>query len=118
MVSPNIIYEKEFYQLRQLVPETQAIRESYIKYADIKMPIEDVLLRLQGHQQFIKNLFDPTTPYKRLLLNHGTGTGKTVIINTLAKDHIAYFKTPDSVAEHVELLQDNLVLNENNLVTD
>ena len=32
--------------------------------------------------------------------------------------HIAYFKTPDSVAEHVELLQDNLVLNENNLVTD
>lgn len=32
--------------------------------------------------------------------------------------HIAYFKAPDSVAEHVELLQDNLVLNETNLVAD
>lgn len=32
--------------------------------------------------------------------------------------HIAYFKAPDSVAEHVELLQDNLVLDENNLITD
>jgi len=26
--------------------------------------------------------------------------------------HIAYFKKPDTVAEHVELLQDNLVLSE------
>jgi predicted deacylase len=32
--------------------------------------------------------------------------------------HIAYFKAPDSVAEHVELLQDNLVLDENNLIAD
>ncbi|GAB5381929.1 MAG: succinylglutamate desuccinylase/aspartoacylase family protein [Aliiglaciecola sp.] len=28
--------------------------------------------------------------------------------------HLAYFKTPNSVAEHVELLQDNLVSEENN----
>lgn len=32
--------------------------------------------------------------------------------------HIAYFKAPDSVAEHVELLQDNLVQDQNNLNID
>ncbi|WP_338040912.1 succinylglutamate desuccinylase/aspartoacylase family protein [Marinomonas algicola] len=32
--------------------------------------------------------------------------------------HIAYFKAPDSVAEHVEFLQDNLMLDENNLDLD
>lgn len=31
---------------------------------------------------------------------------------------IAYFKAPDSVAEHVEFLQDNLELDENNFDTD
>jgi hypothetical protein len=30
--------------------------------------------------------------------------------------HIAYFRKPDSVAEHLELLQDNLVLDEPSIV--
>lgn len=92
MVEPDIMYLKEFYQLRQIIPETKKIIDGYIDYTDIKMPQISNTLKLQGHQQFIKNLLNPLTPYKRLLLNHGTGTGKSLVINTIAAEYINYFK--------------------------
>lgn len=91
MADPSIMYNKEFYQLRHLDPEIKAIQDGYIKYADLKMPQLESL-QLQGHQLFIRNLFNPKTNYKRLLLYHGTGTGKTMVINALAKSYIDFFK--------------------------
>ena len=56
------------------------------------MPVTDIILQLQGHQLFVNNLINPQSSYKRLLLNHGTGTGKTMIIHSLAKKYIDFFK--------------------------
>ena len=91
MVEPNIMYEKEYYSLRHIIPETSPIPDGYINYDLLKSP-QVAMMNLHGHQKFIENLFNPTTPYKRLLLYHGTGTGKTLIINAVAKTYIDYFK--------------------------
>lgn len=91
MVEPGIIYKKEFYQLRHTDPEIQKIKDAYIDYSNLKMPTLGYL-QLQGHQLFLQNLFSPKSSYKRLLLYHGTGTGKTMVINALAKIYIDFFK--------------------------
>lgn len=49
-------------------------------------------LQLAGHQIFINNLFNPHTPYKRIALNHHTGSGKTLVLNSTAKIYVEYFK--------------------------
>jgi hypothetical protein len=92
MVDINkIMTQKEFYSLRYVDTPDTPLPIGYIDYDYLQKNISNVL-QLQGHQIFMKNLFDPHTNYKRLLLYHSTGTGKTLVILTIAQMYINYFK--------------------------
>ena len=49
-------------------------------------------LRLNTYQSFIVNLFKPSTEFNKLLLIHGTGTGKTITSLAVAKEYIDQHK--------------------------
>ena len=92
MVDINkIIDEKQYQNLKNIDITNNIIPEGYIDYTNIETP-EKILLSLQGHQIFISNILNPITPYKRLLLYHGTGTGKSLAIHALAREYIYYIK--------------------------
>ena len=62
-------------------------RHKLQKYKDIKK-YRDVIcgstdFKLQPHQSFLGNFINPNTPYKGLLMFHGTGTGKCTLPDTL-----------------------------------
>ena len=69
------IYKKrEFYYHK--IPEA----EQYKNYNDIKKYRDDACtgkLKLYSHQSFLSNFIHPSTPYRGILMFHGTGTGKT-----------------------------------------
>ena len=47
---------------------------------------------LSSAQLFVKNFLNPNTPYKRLLLNWMTGSGKTAPSPAIANEFIKVFK--------------------------
>jgi DNA polymerase III delta prime subunit len=49
-------------------------------------------LTLNTYQSFIKNLFNPSSLINKLLLIHGTGTGKTITSLAVANEYIKQFK--------------------------
>ncbi len=57
-----------------------------------KLLDETNVLRLNTYQSFIVNLFDPSTTFNKLLLIHGTGTGKTITSLAVAKEYIDQYK--------------------------
>ena len=69
------IYKKrEFYYNK--IPDRPEIKE----YDDVKEYRDNICARqfsLHEHQAFVSNYINPDTPYRGLLLFHGTGTGKT-----------------------------------------
>jgi len=90
---------KEYNSLRWMSVKSNILPSAIIDYANIRSP-EKYTLQLHGHQIFIKNLFSPHTKYKRLLLCHSTGTGKTVIMNSVAKVYTDYFR---QMKEHTQI---------------
>lgn len=92
MVDTNKIMKlKEYYNLVETKLDNSTIPIGFNDYNFLKIQ-ESELLQLEGHQLFIRNLFNPNTTYKRLLLYHSTGTGKTVVILSLAQFYIKYFQ--------------------------
>ncbi len=58
----------------------------------------DDILRLNTYQAFVANLFSPNTDLDKILLIHGTGTGKTLSSLAVAKKYIEFAKeSPDDV---------------------
>lgn len=53
--------------------------------------------KLQKQQKFLKNYINPITPYKNLLIFHGTGAGKTCSAITIAENHINNEKNMNKV---------------------
>ena len=49
-------------------------------------------LTLNTYQSFVKNLFNPSSNNNKLLLIHGTGTGKTITSLAVANEYIKQFK--------------------------
>lgn len=76
----KLLNKKEFIQYK-------VISEKDDTYIDKKLYQERILL-LHAHQLFIKNLMSPTTPYKRLIVKHGPGTGKTNLALMTAFEYI------------------------------
>ena len=81
---PNLqgkIYQKrEFYYHK--IPQRPEIQN----YQDIKEFRDNVCARkfaLQEHQSFLSNFINPDTPYRGILIFHGTGTGKCILPNEL-----------------------------------
>lgn len=71
----NKIYQKrEFYYHK--IPERPRLKD----YIEIKEYRDNICARhfaLLEHQSFLSNFINPDTPYKGLIVFHGTGTGKT-----------------------------------------
>ena len=92
------IYKKrEFYYHK--IPEMKTMTN----YNDIKLYRDDVCggkLELYTHQSFLANFINPNTPYKGLLMFHGTGTGKTGSAISIAenfKDMVKKYNTKINV---------------------
>lgn len=74
----DLLLRKEFYGLMHEPKE------------DVDQSIEDLLskkLTIRSHQLFVSNLIAPETPYKRIHLWHGTGTGKCLAKDTPVLTH-------------------------------
>ena len=75
------IYKKrEFYYYK--LPDRPDLT-SYKTIADYRKKICEPSGELLEHQALLSNFINPDTPYKGLLLFHGTGTGKCVHPNTI-----------------------------------
>lgn len=71
----DLLLRKEFYSLKN----------SSDNFRDPEDAVDSIVkkkLKIRSHQLFVSNLVSPDTPYKRLHLLHGTGTGKCHGYNT------------------------------------
>lgn len=102
------IYKKrEFYYHK--IPEF----ENLTNYKDIKNYRDDACggkLKLYSHQAFLSNFINPSTPYKGLLVFHGTGTGKTGTAISIAenfKSMVSKYNTKIMILVPGPLLKEN-----------
>lgn len=59
---------------------------------------------LNSYQNFVNNFININTPYTRLLLMHGTGTGKTISALNIAQNFIEYYKKLNNKIGNVFIL--------------
>lgn len=81
-------FQRKIYQKREFYYHKIPRRDKLIEYADIKEYRDNICARdftLHEHQSFLSNFINPDTPYKGLLIFHGTGTGKTCAAITIAE---------------------------------
>jgi DNA polymerase III delta prime subunit len=89
----KLFKKREFYY-HQIKP-----REKMQSYDDIKNYRDQVCsgdFKLREQQAIMSNLFNPNTPYKGLLVMHGTGTGKSCTAISIAeqfKDQVKKYNT-------------------------
>lgn len=88
---PEVIdpeFHKKIYEKREFYYHKIPGRSELKEYQDIKEYRDDVCSRkfaLQEHQSLLSNFINPDTPYKGVLVFHGTGTGKTCAGITIAE---------------------------------
>lgn len=89
----ELLFKKEFAELKlesnsRLLEHDEDYNESILEPLILKAN----KLTLHSHQLFVKNFFNPNTPYKRILFKHSTGSGKTIASLTIAMMFIKYYK--------------------------
>lgn len=88
------IFKKREFFYHQIQP-----RKKLETYEEIKSYRDQVCtgeFKLREQQAILSNLINPYTPYKGLLIMHGTGTGKTGTVITIAeqfKDQVKKYNT-------------------------
>lgn len=83
---PN--FQEKIYKKREFYYHKIPGRDALKNYDDIKNYRDKICSRkftLQEHQALLSNFINPDTPYKGLLVFHGTGTGKTCVAITIAE---------------------------------
>ena len=73
-------FQSEIYKKRQFYINATAPREKFKTYKEVKDYRDNTCPRptkLNEHQALLANFINPDTPYKGLLIFHGTGTGKS-----------------------------------------
>ena len=89
----KIFKKREFYYHK--IPQ----RDKLEKYEDIKKYRDEICkgdFALREQQILLNNFLSPETPYKGLLIMHGTGTGKTCTAISIAeqfKDQVKKYNT-------------------------
>jgi len=81
-------YHKKIYTKREFYAHKIPSREKIKDYDDVKRVRNSICNRkfsLQEQQSFLANFINPETPYKGVLVAHGTGTGKTCAGVTIAE---------------------------------
>ena len=74
------IYDREFYKKINMKKEFFENRND-----ELQDRCNNQQFKLSPHQQLLANFMNPNTPYKSLLLFHGTGTGKTCTAISIAE---------------------------------
>lgn len=92
----DVINRKEFYALKNKHKHEQDA--SILPY----FAVEDALkkgnnLQFHSYQKFVQNFMNPNTPYKRLLMKHSTGSGKTIGAIGIAMRFIKYFRQEEII---------------------
>lgn len=83
----------KIYQKREFHYHRQKPRDELKEYKDIKEERDKICGRKfapYDHQALIANYINPHTPYKGLLVCHGTGTGKCLLGDTLVNINNKY----------------------------
>ena len=74
--------QKKIYRKREFYYHKLPERPKMKNYSDIREFRDNVCGRkfaLHEHQSFLSNFINPDTPYKGILIFHGTGTGKCIL---------------------------------------
>ena len=104
----SIIYNKREFHVNK-IPE----RPNLDNYDDIKELRDEICANPKGmrpHQAFLSNLINPDTPYKGILVIHGTGTGKTCAAINIAekfKDMVQKYNTKIHILVQGPILREN-----------
>lgn len=79
-------FQKKIYEKREFYYHKKAGRDELNEYKDIKEWRDKTCageFKLQEQQAMLSNFINPDTPYRGVLLFHGTGTGKCVSRKTV-----------------------------------
>lgn len=87
----DILSRKEFYQVRKNSSNEQNDADAAAKINNMDS-MKGEYLELRGHQLFVNNFQSPNTKYKRLLLKHQTGVGKTLSSVAIAHTFMNAYK--------------------------
>jgi len=94
---PNIqlkLFKKREFYYHQIKPRKKL--ETYEEITDYREQVCKGEFKLREQQAILSNLFNPNTPYKGLLIMHGTGTGKSCSAISIAeqfKDQVKKYNT-------------------------
>jgi DNA polymerase III delta prime subunit len=92
-IQSKIFKKREFYYHQV---QSRKKLETYEEIKDYRDEICEGELKLRNQQAILGNLINPHTPYKGLLMMHGTGTGKTCAAIAIAeqfKDQVKKYNT-------------------------
>ena len=79
----NKIYKKREFYFQKVNPRDRLLTDDEI--TQYRQKICGAKLELQGHQIFLSNFIHPATPYRGILIFHGTGVGKTCAAIAIAE---------------------------------
>lgn len=88
----DVARRKEFGALRGAKIDEEAAKAipGFVEPSDSVLGLPG--MRLHGAQLFDQNLFNPDTPYQRILVDWQTGTGKTIDVVSIARRFIRSFR--------------------------
>lgn len=90
----DVDFQSKIYSKREYNYHTIPQRKEATEYKDIKEQRDKLCGRkfaLYDHQALLANFINPQTPYKGLLVCHGTGTGKCLLPETLVLINNVYY---------------------------
>lgn len=92
----DVEFQNKLYKKREYHIYKSKKRNKIITYDEIKSLRDSICapptFALQSHQSLIRNFLNPWTPYRGLLVFHGTGTGKTCLGTAVAENFIEQVK--------------------------
>ena len=101
---PDLLARKEYYWLKKW--ENTKDKDFYKDIIPRFLLEESIMrsgnLKLLSYQMFVQNYMNPNTPYKRLLMQWDTGTGKTIGVLSIAMTFIEHFRLEKEMG-HTEI---------------
>jgi len=99
----DIVQRKEFYSLKNKHKYSAPIDiiPSFVTDEELKRGNH---LQFHSYQKFVQNYINPDTPYKRLLMKHSTGSGKTIGAIGIAMNYIKYYRQEETIGTSKEMI--------------
>ena len=96
-ITEDILKRKEFYEYKIKYDDNDDKHDhndiNIIPRFFIEKMIRDgQYLQFSSYQMFVANYINPNTPYSRLLIKWGTGSGKTIGSLSIAMNFIQYYQ--------------------------